>query len=231
MRGFVPSLRRRVQMGVTSRGRSQLQHSGRTLLSSRWTLADGIPMPAKERVGSVRMGRVGILHPRSSSTSVSDGEARYKKQWGLERVPESCHAVVLFDGVCNFCNAWVNLVIDNDPSGYFCFAPLQSDVGKMLLQQAGRKPDDLSSFLLVDEVGYWTESTAALRVAEKLNNPALAVTASAAKNIIPKPLRDMGYYFVSENRYNILGRIGDFDTPRCKIGKDAQVLKARFLDE
>ena len=34
-------------------------------------------------------------------------------------------SVILFDGVCNFCNAWVGFVLDNDPDGLFCFASLQ----------------------------------------------------------------------------------------------------------
>ena len=56
-------------------------------------------------------------------------------------------AVILFDGVCNFCNRWVSLVLDNDPDGQFCFASLQSDAGRELLEAAGRSPDDLSTFV------------------------------------------------------------------------------------
>lgn len=37
----------------------------------------------------------------------------------------SGRSVILFDGVCNFCNAWVGFVLDNDPEGMFCFASLQ----------------------------------------------------------------------------------------------------------
>jgi hypothetical protein len=35
-------------------------------------------------------------------------------------------SVILFDGVCNFCNRWVGFVLDNDPDGIFCFASLQA---------------------------------------------------------------------------------------------------------
>ena len=41
-------------------------------------------------------------------------------------------AVVLFDGVCNFCDASVNFIIDHDKAGYFKFAPLQSEEGRRL---------------------------------------------------------------------------------------------------
>ncbi|GAB5367402.1 hypothetical protein AAMO2058_001226900 [Amorphochlora amoebiformis] len=136
-----------------------------------------------------------------------------KESWGLSNVPNSCTSVILFDGVCNFCNTWVNLVIDNDSKGKFCFAPLQSEVGKKLLQTAGRSPDDLSSFLLADQEGFWTESTAALRVASQLESPVIS-TAAAAFFAVPEFVRDQGYRVVADNRYNILGRIGDNDTPR-----------------
>merc|ERR1711998_559849 len=106
----------------------------------------------------------------------------------------------------------------------------QSDVGKKLLQNAGRDANDLSSLLLADEEGFWTESTAALRVGAKLNSPAVANAASALQ-FIPKPLRDVGYRVVADNRYSFLGKISNTETPRCKIGKDAQILRERFLDE
>ena len=36
--------------------------------------------------------------------------------------------VILFDGVCNFCNRWVQFVVDNDADGNYCFASMQSCV-------------------------------------------------------------------------------------------------------
>eukprot|EP00472_Partenskyella_glossopodia_P012845 CAMPEP_0197517044 /NCGR_PEP_ID=MMETSP1318-20131121/2006_1 /TAXON_ID=552666 /ORGANISM="Partenskyella glossopodia, Strain RCC365" /LENGTH=183 /DNA_ID=CAMNT_0043066277 /DNA_START=168 /DNA_END=719 /DNA_ORIENTATION=- len=169
-------------------------------------------------------GREGLGHSRAYLNPQSN------QKLGLTSVPSTCRSILLFDGVCNMCNAWVNLVIDNDPKGEFCFASLQSDVGKKLLQDAGRDPNDLSSLLLADEQGYWFESNAALRVAKRLNSPVLT-SAGTVLSGVPRIVRDQAYRVVADNRYSFLGRIGDMDTPRCKIGKDAQVLKARFLDD
>ena len=41
--------------------------------------------------------------------------------------------ILLFDGVCNLCNAAVRFVIDNDRTGRIMFAPLQSEVGRALV--------------------------------------------------------------------------------------------------
>ena len=42
-------------------------------------------------------------------------------------------AVVLFDGVCNFCDGIVNFIIAHDPHAYFRFAALQSPVAHQFL--------------------------------------------------------------------------------------------------
>lgn len=36
------------------------------------------------------------------------------------------HRVVLYDGICLVCNAFINFVTDHDPEGIVHFAPLQS---------------------------------------------------------------------------------------------------------
>ena len=40
-------------------------------------------------------------------------------------------AVVLFDGVCNLCNGFVQFVIPRDPDAYFRFAALDSEARPM----------------------------------------------------------------------------------------------------
>jgi predicted DCC family thiol-disulfide oxidoreductase YuxK len=62
-------------------------------------------------------------------------------------------SVILFDGVCNFCNRWVQFVIDNDPDASFSFSSMQSPAGRQLLKACGRPSDDLSTFVLIDDAG------------------------------------------------------------------------------
>ena len=49
-------------------------------------------------------------------------------------------AIVLFDGVCNFCNASVNFLIDRDPEGPFVFGALQSEEGLAALKERRNRP-------------------------------------------------------------------------------------------
>ena len=83
-------------------------------------------------------------------------------------LPTGKRGVILFDGVCNFCNAWVQFVVEHDPKGFFAFASMQSEVGRKLLGQCGRQSNDFSTVILIDHVGYHTESTAVLRVVQRL---------------------------------------------------------------
>ena len=43
--------------------------------------------------------------------------------------------VILFDGVCNYCNAMVNFAIRHDKKAILKFAPLQSEAGRRLKEK------------------------------------------------------------------------------------------------
>ena len=117
----------------------------------------------------------------------------------------------------------------NDPDGLFAFASLQSGAGRDLLAQIGRDPDDLSTFVVIDREGFYTQSDAALRVGATLKQPALNVFASTLQPL-PAVLRDSVYRVVADNRYNILGRDRDGATPSCKLRADAMTAAERFLE-
>eukprot|EP00199_Chlamydomonas_sp_CCMP681_P006150 CAMPEP_0119105192 /NCGR_PEP_ID=MMETSP1180-20130426/3228_1 /TAXON_ID=3052 ORGANISM="Chlamydomonas cf sp, Strain CCMP681" /NCGR_SAMPLE_ID=MMETSP1180 /ASSEMBLY_ACC=CAM_ASM_000741 /LENGTH=211 /DNA_ID=CAMNT_0007090193 /DNA_START=233 /DNA_END=869 /DNA_ORIENTATION=- len=99
--------------------------------------------------------------------------------------------VILYDGVCGMCNAAVNLMLDVDTAGNFRLAALQSPAGRRLLQRCGRRPEDISSIVLVSETGHWIRSDAVLRIAQKLPSafPLLAIFGLP----VPPFLRDWVY--------------------------------------
>ena len=70
--------------------------------------------------------------------------------------------IILFDGVCNFCDASIQRVMMNDPKGYFHFASLQSEVGQMLLDHFALPTTDFDSFILIEEGSVYAKSSAAL---------------------------------------------------------------------
>lgn len=113
------------------------------------------------------------------------------------------HPVILFDGVCNFCNSSVNFVIRHDKKSRFRFAPLQSENGKALLLPFGFSGDRLDTFILVEKGQLFTRSTAALKVCRQLDGwwPALY-----AFIIVPRFIRDGIYDFIARHRYQWFGK-------------------------
>lgn len=117
--------------------------------------------------------------------------------------PLKDRVLVLFDGVCNLCNSFVQFVIRRDPAGKIRFASLQSDFGRNLLKTHGLDPDILHSVIAVEEGVLYQRSDAALRVANHLSGfwPIFTVL-----KVIPRFLRDTVYNTIASSRYRWFGR-------------------------
>jgi predicted DCC family thiol-disulfide oxidoreductase YuxK len=121
--------------------------------------------------------------------------------------------VVLFDGVCNLCNAAVRTV-RHDDRGVFRLAPLQSPVGEELLRRHGLPTDEFDSVVLVEGDAAYTRSTAALRVCRRLGLPWSLL---APLLVVPAPLRDPFYDLVARTRYRVFGRTDECQVPSPEV--------------
>ena len=119
------------------------------------------------------------------------------------------NAIILFDGVCNLCNASVRFVISRDRGDRFRFAPLQSEVGRRLAGDYAL-PDDLRTFLLIDDEQSYEKSAAWLRVMRRLGWPWSALYLLV---IVPRPVRDWVYDIVGRNRYKWFGKLDQCPVP------------------
>ena len=126
--------------------------------------------------------------------------------------------IILFDGVCNYCNALINFVIRQDKRQVFRFATMQSPAGRALLQQYGL-PEDLDSFVLVDNGKALLRSTAALEVMAKLP---WYWSWMRFFRVVPRPVRDRAYDLVAKNRYKWFGKREACMVPSAEV-------RARFL--
>lgn len=111
--------------------------------------------------------------------------------------------VILFDGVCNMCNASVNFIIDRDKSSKFKFASLQSDIGKSLLVKFQKEAEKLDSVVLIAGGKLYDKSSAALKIASMLPFP---YPLSILFRVFPKTLRDVVYDYIANNRYKWFGK-------------------------
>ncbi|MED4284278.1 thiol-disulfide oxidoreductase DCC family protein [Priestia megaterium] len=112
-------------------------------------------------------------------------------------------SVILFDGVCNLCSGWVQFVIKRDSKGIFKFAPLQSELGNSIIKDYNIKMKGKASIVLIEHNIAHIESTAILRIVSQLEGP---IKILRLFSLIPKPIRDNTYRFISKNRYRFFGR-------------------------
>ena len=130
------------------------------------------------------------------------------------------HPIILFDGVCNLCNGFVQFVIRNDKKNKFRFGSLQSDGAKKILEPFQFPIDELKTIVLVEEGKIYVRSRAVIRIASHLNG---AWKLSAILYIFPSFLSDAVYNLVSKYRYKIFGKRESCMIPTAD-------LKSRFLN-
>jgi predicted DCC family thiol-disulfide oxidoreductase YuxK len=137
----------------------------------------------------------------------------------LREIPQG-KSVILFDGVCNLCNGFVQFLIARDPKRRFLYASLQSESGRTIMEALHLNADGLETVVLVEDGKGYTHSDVALRVAGRMGGlwPLFRVF-----YVFPKPLRDAIYNWVARNRYRWFGK-----REACMV--PTPELKSLFLD-
>jgi predicted DCC family thiol-disulfide oxidoreductase YuxK len=111
--------------------------------------------------------------------------------------------VILFDGVCNLCSAFLSFIYLNDPRAKFTFAWLQSDEAKRLLSDLPQVNQNIDSIIYIETNQIFYKSTAFLKIIRQLRFPWPLLWFGI---IIPRPLRDWIYDIVARNRYRWFGK-------------------------
>ena len=112
--------------------------------------------------------------------------------------------LVLFDGVCNLCNASVKYIIKHDKKDVFRFTALQSEVGQMLIEKFNIDTVNTDSIILYSEKkGIYYKSTAALKIASYLGFPLNFLVIFL---VIPPFIRNWVYDYIAKNRYKWYGK-------------------------
>lgn len=124
--------------------------------------------------------------------------------------------IVLFDGVCNFCNNSVNFIIRKDNTDYFRFLALQSEKGKKIIERHNLDPENLQTIIFLEDGKIYTRSTAALRIARKLKGGWKLFYGFV---IVPTFLRDVVYNIIAKNRYRWWGKQDSCMVPTPEVKK------------
>jgi predicted DCC family thiol-disulfide oxidoreductase YuxK len=186
--------------------------------------------------------------PAADTTRLSSQQIAADVDWDWKSVVQHCFSdrttttsrdesrtncnkpIILFDGVCLFCNAGVDLCARLDRQESFRFASLQSRVGQSLLLQHGKQPDDISSIVLVEspEMAYF-ESDAILRIAKELKGLPWVVRSMSkvSLRVVPLMVRNGAYHVIANNRY-VFGHLEE--PAECRLDLDGS-LSRRFVED
>lgn len=129
--------------------------------------------------------------------------------------------IVLFDGVCNLCDATVQELIKKDKKDVFRFVALQSDLGMEITKHIGIDTTEIDSIVLYEPgKAYHIKAEAAIEIAKSIGG---IYTLLGIFSIFPNWLKNSVYDYVAKNRYKWYGK-----KESCMI--PTPELKAKFLE-
>lgn len=128
--------------------------------------------------------------------------------------------ILLYDGLCGFCDGAVQFILRHDRRGAVRFAPLQGPTAAAVI---ARHPElaGVDSLILVEGDQVRVRSDGALRVARLMGGawPALA----AVLRLVPRLVRDGVYDLIARNRFRLAGR-----RDACRLPAPGE--RGRFLE-
>ena len=107
--------------------------------------------------------------------------------------------LIIYDGVCNFCNGAVSFIIKRDKSERFIFSPMQSDYAQAIIREKSVETVGVDTFMLVKHGQVYLWSDAALEITRDLTG---FWSLFRVFSILPSTFRDVFYKLFARNRIN-----------------------------
>ncbi len=130
-------------------------------------------------------------------------------------------SIVLFDGVCNLCNGFIDWLIKNDKNNSFKVGSLQSETAKKILAKHAQPSDQIDSVVLISEGQIYRESKAIFYIFKKIGFPYYIINLFS---ILPQAITDWAYQLIAKNRYRLFGR-----KESCRL--PTEIEKSHFLSD
>jgi predicted DCC family thiol-disulfide oxidoreductase YuxK len=127
--------------------------------------------------------------------------------------------LIIFDGVCNLCNASVDFIVRHDQAARFRFTPNQGSTAQEVLPLHGKPSEEVGTLYLLEDGRLYDRSDAVLRIAKHLGFP---WSLSVVFLIVPRFIRDGVYQWIARNRYRWFGK-----KETCRLPSPEE--RARFV--
>lgn len=124
--------------------------------------------------------------------------------------------IVIYDGGCGFCNSSVRFILDQRPRDVIRFISQESDLGKKLIQKH-TEIDGLNSIVVLDNLQYFTKSTAVFKILFQVRSTWRHLS---LLQYIPTSICDFFYDLIAKNRHR-------FKEKQCQINSPEE--RAYFI--
>lgn len=112
--------------------------------------------------------------------------------------------IILFDGLCNLCDASVQFIIKRDKKDIFRFVSLQSDLGQELLQQLPISTQKIDSIILYEsDKAYYYKSEAVFEIVKSIGGFFYCLLIF---KWLPTAVTNTIYDYIARNRYRWWGK-------------------------
>ena len=111
--------------------------------------------------------------------------------------------IIVFDGICAMCSAFVQFILRHDCVGTYRFIPAQSPLGRALYVHFGLDPDNYQSNILLRDGRAFLKSEGSLMIVSGLGWP---WSMAAMARLLPAAWRDGLYEASARNRFALFGR-------------------------
>ena len=118
--------------------------------------------------------------------------------------------IIIFDGICGFCNKSLDVLMKLDEDKIFKYTSLQGEYVKGLHVEEG-----LESIIFYEDGTLYYKSTAILKILRSLGGVWVLVNVFY---LIPRVVRDTIYDVIAKYRYNIFGKMD-----ACRMPKKGEV--------
>lgn len=142
-------------------------------------------------------------------------------------LPAGARHLVFYDGLCGFCDRWVQRLLRADRRGALAYAPLQGQTAAVVRARHALDPS-LDSVLLLENAGLPDErlrvrSDAVLATVRAVGGPwAGGLGLLRGLRLVPRPWRDAAYDAFARRRTRWFARL-----PACRVPTAAE--RRRFL--
>ncbi|MCZ2224257.1 MAG: DCC1-like thiol-disulfide oxidoreductase family protein [Chitinophagales bacterium] len=110
--------------------------------------------------------------------------------------------IIIFDGVCNYCNKWINFSIKWNKKRNLRYTVMQGETGK-ILKNHYKIDNTIDSVVFIDKNKAYINSSAVINIAKHLQFPICLLYFLI---IVPPFFRDKVYRWIAKNRYKWFGK-------------------------